>query len=229
MRGVGRSPSSARLRPAAGSPLAQRLAFAVGSRLLRGFVRLRVEGRELCPPRGAFLLAANHLSHFDPPMLTWALGSWVDWAAMVELYRHAWLGRCWDALGAIPVDRSRLDRRAAGAVLRRLAAGRVVGIFPEGGIRTGVQSVLAGGPLDAGACRLALAARVPLVPVVIQGTERMYAARGWMLPRRAFRVVVRFGAPLMPEGARSDKAAAEALNVRLAESMRDLARDRAEA
>ena len=163
--------------------------------LLRGFVNLKVEGRERCPLQGAFVLAANHQSHFDPPLLTRALGRWVDWAAMVELYKHPWMARYCEAMAAIPVDRSRLERRAAAAVLRRLQAGRVVGIFPEGGIRRDERSVLAGGALDVGACRLALAARVPVVPVIILGSESMYARGGWLFPRRAFRVTVRFGHP----------------------------------
>ena len=224
MGGVNGSPSPA-VRPAtAGSPLGQRLTYGFGSVLVESFVRLRVEGRGHGEGIGPFLLASNHRSHFDPPLLTRALGCWIDWAAMTELYRHRWLARYWDALAVIPVDRSRLDRRAATTVLRRLRGGRIVGIFPEGGIRAGERSVLAGGPLDAGACRLALAAKVPLVPAVILGSERMYAPGGWLFPRRAFRVTVRFGAPLLPtEGQKADKAAAEALNERLAEALRRLA------
>ena len=144
--------------------------YGFGSTLLDAYVRLRVEGREHIPRTGPYLLVANHRSHFDPPLLTRALGRWVDWAAMVELYRYRALAGFWDALAAIPVDRSRLDRRAATTVLRRLRAGRVVGIFPEGGIRADERSVLEGGPLDAGACRLALAAGVPLLPAIIQNS-----------------------------------------------------------
>ena len=209
---------------ATGSRLVQRLTYVVGSALLGGYVRLRVEGGEHRPAHGPFLLVANHRSHFDPPLLTRALGRWVDWAAMVELYRHRPLAWYWDALAVFPVDRSRLDRRAAVTVLRRLRGGRVVGIFPEGGIRAGENSVLAGAPLDAGACRLALAAGVPLLPAVILGSEAMYAAGGWLIPRRAFDVRVRFGALLVPrDGQGTDKAAAEALNARLAEALRGLA------
>ncbi len=209
---------------AVGSPLVQRLTYAVGSTLLGGYVRLRIEGIEHRPAHGPFLLASNHRSHFDPPLLTWAVGRWIDWAAMVELFRHRPLARYWNALAVIPVDRSRLDRRAAVTALRRLRGGRVVGIFPEGGIRTGGDSVLAGAGLDAGACRLAVAAGVPLLPAVISGSEQMYQAGGWLFPRRAFDVRVCFGAPLVPSGGQgSDKAAAEALNLRLAEVLRGLA------
>ena len=209
---------------AAGSPLVQRLTYAFGSALLGGYVRLYVEGAEHIPAHGPFLLVANHRSHFDPPLLTWALGRWVDWAAMVELFRHRAWARYWHALAVFPVDRSRLDRRAASTVLRRLRDGRIVGIFPEGGIRTGDASVLAGGVLDAGACRLALAAGVPLLPVVILGSESMYGAGGWLFPRRAFDVRVHFGAPLFPPAGReNNKAAAEALNMQLAEVLRGLA------
>lgn len=208
----------------AGKGWVQRLVYGFGSALLDSYVRLRVDGREHIPPTGPFLLVANHCSHFDPPLLTRALGRWVDWVAMVELYRHRPLAHFWNALAAIPVDRSRLDRRAAVTVLRRLRAGRIVGIFPEGGIRAGERSVLAGGPLDAGACRLALAAGVPLLPVVIRNSETLYAPGGWLFPRRAFQVTVHFGASIVPPvGQTNDKTAAEDLNVRLTSALRDLA------
>lgn len=224
MLAVRRLPSSNHDPSIVGSPWGQRLTYGIGSLLLNGFVDLRVEGREQCPKQGAFVLAANHHSHFDPPLLTKAAGRWIDWVAMVELYRHRWLARYCTAMAAIPVDRSRLDRQAAVSVLRRLQTGRAIGIFPEGGIRRDERSVLRSGPLDPGACRLALAARVPVVPVVVLNSESMYSPGGWLFPRRAFHVVVRFGCPLMPqEGQRTDKTAADILNDQLAGALRDLA------
>ena len=209
-----------------GSRLVQRLSYWHSRFFFGGFVRMRVRGREHCPRTGPFLLAANHLSPFDPFLLTLATRRWIDWVAMVELYRRPAAAWYWDALAAIPVDRARVSRAAAVTILKRLADGRVVGIFPEGGIRTREQSVLAGGGIHAGACRLALAVGVPLVPVAIVGSETMTGVRGWLWPRRAFKVDVIFGAPLAaPAGKTQDaKIAAEERKVLLAAAMQELGR-----
>jgi 1-acyl-sn-glycerol-3-phosphate acyltransferase len=207
-----------------GSRLAQDIAYRLSDAFFRDFVRLCVSGAENVPARGAALLAANHPSPFDPFLLTVAARRWVDWAAMVELSRRPWLAACWRALATIPVDRSRPDRRAAAECLRRLRAGRLVGIFPERGIRPDEASLLSGGPADGGVCRLALAARAPIVPAVILGSAAMHRfSWGWMLPRQAFKVSVRFGAPLLPEES-ADKAGAARLKARLIAAMIDLAR-----
>ncbi len=197
---------------------------------------LRVEGighvRGL-PAGSGFVLAANHVSHFDPPLLSIATERWIDWLAMIELYRGPVSRAFWNALAAIPVDRARrIDRAAAGAALSRLQAGRAVGVFPERGIRAGERSVLAASSvaeamarLDAGACRLALGARVPVVPAVIRGSQNLYASGLWLLPRRAATVTVQFSEPLFPGPAEGyGKRAASAMHRRLAEALLELDR-----
>ena len=144
---------------------------------------------------------------------------------MVELYRRPLLAWYWQALAAIPVDRAKISRAVAATVLQRLRAGRVVGIFPEGGIRVDIESVLEGGRINAGACRLAMSANVPLVPVVILGSETMMRVGGWLWPHRAFRVEVIFGEPLLPPPGiiTNTKGAADELSVRLSSLLRELA------
>lgn len=208
-----------------GNTLIQRWTFRYGRRLLDAFVRVSVTGREHLPASGPFLLAANHVSHFDPPLLTLAADRWIDWVAMAELYRHRLFAAYLRALAAIPLDRARRDRAATAAVLRHLRVGRVVGIFPEGGIRAGREGVLGGAPLDTGACRLALAAGVPIVPAVIRGSEKLYPVGGWLVPGRAPVVEVIFGAPLVIEsGGEGNKADAARLTVILGETLRELDR-----
>jgi 1-acyl-sn-glycerol-3-phosphate acyltransferase len=203
--------------------MVQRLSYWLSAFFFGGFVDMRVTGREHLPPTGAFVLAPNHASPFDPFLLTLATRRWVDWVAMIELYRHPALAWYWNALGAIPVDRSRLGRKTMATALDRLAAGRVVGIFPERGIRLGGQSALNGGRIDPGACRLAVRAGAPLIPAVILGSENMLQTGGWLFPRRAFRVRVVFGPPLAANPALDARAAAADLCQRLARAFTELA------
>jgi 1-acyl-sn-glycerol-3-phosphate acyltransferase len=209
-----------------GSRLVQWLTYWHSRFFFGGFVRMRVRGREYCPRKGAFILAANHVSPFDPFLLTLAVRRWIDWVAMIELYRRPLLAWYWRALAAIPVDRDRVSRQTAAVALQRLAAGRVVGIFPEGRIRSSADGVLAGAKMNIGACRIALASGLPVVPVVISGSETMTGVAGWLWPRRAFKVEVVFGEPLFPIPANSSdtRASAEEMTARLGETMRNLAR-----
>jgi 1-acyl-sn-glycerol-3-phosphate acyltransferase len=144
------------------------------------FVRLQVW---LAPaavePKGAAVLVANHISHFDPVFLSFGFGRMIDWMTSGEFYANPLLGAWLRALNTFPVDRSRPDRRALRIGVERLRAGRVVGIFPEGGIRAGPTSILEGASPKSGATVLARLASVPMIPCVILGTDRLYAARSW--------------------------------------------------
>src|SRR5262249_13618483 len=64
--------------------------------------------------------------------------------------------------------------------IERLKAGRVVGLFPEGGIRDGTRSLLEGAPLRPGASTLAHIAGVPILPCVIVGSDRLYSKKRWL-------------------------------------------------
>jgi 1-acyl-sn-glycerol-3-phosphate acyltransferase len=164
--------------------------------LARLLYRLEIVGRV---PPGPCIVAANHESLLDPPLLALTARQPMHFLAKVELWRYrpgAWL---MDNLGGIPIRRDRRDLIALEAAQERLLEGQTVGIFPQGNIR--------GGDWTRGAARLALATGVPLVPVRIIGTARAFS-RG----RIAFsqiRIVV--GEPIPVTAARSTVAAAKEL------------------
>ena len=167
------------------------------------------------PPRGAFVMASNHISHFDPPFLSGWLPRKIDWIAMSELFGTGWSRAGFNWLDVIPVDRGGDDRHALREALRRLAGGRGIGVFPEGGIRDGERSMLSGAPFRDGAIMLAVHAGCPIVPVVILGSERLYNAKNW-LPWRRARVFIAVGAPIEPPDQKSRSAAREQMRADLA-------------
>lgn len=190
--------------------------------ILGSVARLHVLRPEVGANTGPWLLAANHISHFDPPILSVATKRKIDWMAMIELFKHRW-GAAWlRAIETFPTDRSQVDRRSAKTALSRLKQGHVVGIFPEGGIRDGTASVLEGAPIQPGIAALAQLERVPIVPCVILGADRLYNKTHWLPPRRAVNVWVGFGSPITaPRGL--DKAAQRAfLERELAAALRRL-------
>src|SRR5438876_11275224 len=96
------------------------------------------------------------------------------------------------ARDAFPADRNSADRKTIRTAIERLKQGCVVGVFPEGGIRDGANSLLEGAPVRPGASTLAHIAGVPIVPCVIVGSDRLYAKRNW-LPIRRTPVWIGFG------------------------------------
>src|SRR5438270_12581918 len=154
--------------------------------------RVRVIRRENANHDGGFLLAANHISHFDPFIISSVVRRKIDWIAMAEFFPLPVLGFLLRAVDAFPADRHRADRKTVRTAIERLKDGRIVGVFPEGGIRDGAHSLLEGAPLRAGASTLAHIAGVPIVPCVILGTDRLYAKRSW-LPLRRTPVWIGFG------------------------------------
>jgi 1-acyl-sn-glycerol-3-phosphate acyltransferase len=188
-----------------------RVLLTVGAR-----VRLEVFHE---PPDGAYVMASNHISHFDPPFLSGWFRRKIDWIAMSELFGTGWSARAFHWLDVIPVDRGGDDRRALREALRRLEGGSVIGVFPEGGIRDGERSMLAGAPVQEGAVMLAVRSGRPIVPVAILGSERLYSAKNW-LPWRRAHVYIGVGAAIPPPGGGLSRGAArEQMRGELARAM----------
>jgi len=172
-------------------------------------------------PHGGFILASNHISHFDPPIIGAWYSRYVDWMAMEELFRAKLSAALMHGLCAFPVRRDGTDRRAIREALARLEIGRTVGLFPEGGIRAGKQSILEGAPMWPGTCALSVRSGKPIVPCVILGTDRLYHPGNW-LPYRRVSIWIGVGEPLVPDETRSPADAREALQEQLSRTFINL-------
>src|SRR6059058_529243 len=183
--------------------------------------RVRVVRRENANHDGGFLLAANHISHFDPFIISSVVRRKIDWMAMAEFFPYPVLGFLLRAVDAFPADRHRADRTTIRTAIQRLKQGRIVGVFPEGGIRDGARSLLEGAPMRPGASTLAHIAGVPIVPCVILGTDRFYSKNQW-LPFRRTPVWIAFGKPIayFPELQKSQ--ARERIESELAAALKNL-------
>lgn len=157
--------------------------------------RVEMFGREHIPSRGATVLAANHISHFDPPMISITVRRSIDYIASAEFFVHPLPRAIMRGMNAFPIDRTRRDLAVVKESLRRLKQGKLVAIFIEGGIRTGAASVLNGAPFNDAAIALAQAGGAPIVPCVVLGSDQLYVRRAWF---RRPRVFVGFSAPLIP-------------------------------
>ena len=178
-------------------------AFAkvVVTAIVRATFRFRVVGADKVPRDGGLIVAANHLSNFDPPILGIALPRPVSYMAKKELFAMPVVKQLIPRLNAFPVDREAGGTAALRAALRMLKEGRCVGIFPEGG-----RNLTGTNEEKAGAAFLAAASGVPVVPAAIVGTRKL---------RPFGRVSVVFGDPMtvkrerQSDGAAVEKGAAE--------------------
>ena len=164
--------------------------------LARLLYRIEIDG---AVPHGPVIVAANHESLLDPPLLALTARQPLHFLAKVELWRYrpgAWL---MDALGGIPIRRDRRDLLSVGRAEELLREGESVAIFPQGTVQ--------GGAWTRGAARLALVTGAPLVPVTILGTKQALSRGRVGLPK--LRLVV--GEPIPVEPQKPTVAAAKAL------------------
>jgi 1-acyl-sn-glycerol-3-phosphate acyltransferase len=144
------------------------------------------------------IFAANHHSHVDTPLLVtsipepWRHRLFVVAAADYFFRTPVTSALSALALGAIPMERTKVGRRSADRAAGLIADGWSMLIFPEGGRSPDGW----GQPFRGGAAYLALRCGVPVVPVHIAGTGRILR-KGRKLPKPATARVT-FGAPLVP-------------------------------
>lgn len=147
--------------------------------------------------QGGYVLAVTHVSHLEPFLVSMAHQRQIHWLARQEFYRHpvsAWFLRKFDC---IEVNRFGVPVQAMRRSIDLARAGRVVGIFPEAGVAVGAKSVLRGGPIKGGAAMISYHAQVPILPLVVLGTNRLNRVSPWLPAKRA-RVHMAFGEPLAP-------------------------------
>lgn len=184
--------------------------------------RIKVLHAERAELSGGYVLASSHLSHLDPCVLSGLMRRKVDWMARIEFYRYRLMAIVLNALDAFPVNRAGVSVKAIRCAVQRAQQGRIVGIFPEGGVVTGAESVMLGGPIRLGACVIALRAGVPIVPVVVLGTHQMMRVTPW-LPFRRIKLRIAFGEPIYPVvQSTSRRKARRELGDRLCRAYREL-------
>lgn len=142
--------------------------------VLKTLFRHRATGLENVPANGGYVLAANHWSNFDPWPLGIGLfpGRFLRFMAKSELFWFP-LGAVIRAGGGFPVRRGERDEEAVRTAVELCRSGHAVVMFPEGTRRRKGMRKRWEARWHSGAARIALEARVPLVPAAIAGTERL--------------------------------------------------------
>lgn len=158
--------------------------------LFRLITKVDIVGEANIPSDTGYLVASNHISIYEPPLLASFWPEELEIAAAVEVLQRPIQSEIMRLYGTIHVQRGRIDRALIGAILERLAAGFPVLIFPEG-MRTHKPGLIKG---NTGAAYLAAKADVPLVPVGVTGTHQLLQAlKGQHRPE----IKIKIGSPLI--------------------------------
>jgi 1-acyl-sn-glycerol-3-phosphate acyltransferase len=173
--------------------------------VLLGFFRVTVIGASNVPRRGPVILASNHLAFVDSLFLPAVVKRRMTYLVASNYYSKSGpLGRLlgWflGQIGQLPIDRSggSASKASLETGLQVLGENGLIGIYPEG-TRSRDGKLHRG---RTGVARLVLAAGVPVVPVAIEGTDKILV-KGSRLPKRA-RITITFGRPLEFETVEGD-------------------------
>ena len=149
----------------------------------------KVYGRENVPTKGAFLLLSNHQSYLDPIFCAGLLSIRMCYMARDTLFKNWFFGRLIRSVNAIPVKRGQSDIAAIKAIIERLKQGLPVCLFPEG-TRTTDGRIAAVKP---GVAFLSRRAKVPVVPMVIDGAYEAWPRDRKTLQISGYQVVAYYG------------------------------------
>lgn len=152
---------------------------------------LKVEGQDNIPKKGGVIIAANHISNWDPPMIGTAMQRHLCTMAKEELFTIPVFSFIIRKLNAFPVRRGSFDRAAISAALTLLKEGHAVLLFPEG--TRSKDGKLGEG--KHGVAMLAAKTGVPIIPAAVIGTNVIGTGKPF-LPN----VEIRFGQPIFSQG-----------------------------
>jgi 1-acyl-sn-glycerol-3-phosphate acyltransferase len=166
--------------------------------LYKVYFRWRVYNAERVPLEGGVILASNHASYLDPPLVGSGVRRGINYLARENLFRFpvmGWVLRHWQV---VPVDRDGGGAAGLRAILDRLLAGGAIILFPEG-TRTRDGKLQ---PARSGIGLTVIKSTAPVVPVRVFGTFEAYG-RHMRFPR-PYRMSVKYGEPMRFEQLRAE-------------------------
>lgn len=181
--------------------------------ILSVFFRWDIKGKDYIPQSGPVIIASNHLSNWDPPLIGCAIYRPLRFMAKDELFKIGAFGWLITKLGAFPVRRGVADRTAIRMALNLLENGEVLGVFPEG-TRSKTGEL---GTAEPGVAMLALKSGATVIPAAITGTNRVFSD-GQLLPQ----FKLRFGKPIVVHKGKADKEAIDSLSLNIMADIKKL-------
>jgi 1-acyl-sn-glycerol-3-phosphate acyltransferase len=178
------------------------LSYRIGWHCFRAmyatYFRWRVFGAENVPLKGGVILASNHGSFLDPPLVGSGIKRDINYLARESLFRFPGIGALLRSWNSVPVDRDGGGAKGLKTILDRLLQGNGIILFPEG-TRTKDGKLQ---PARSGIGLTVIKSTAPVVPVRVFGTFEAYG-RHHKFPR-PHRVAVKYGKPMNFEALRAE-------------------------
>jgi 1-acyl-sn-glycerol-3-phosphate acyltransferase len=175
-----------------------RLTWLLSRAIFQGCFRCRYHNPEQVPLSGPVILAANHASYFDPPLVGSGIKRPINYLARASLFTIWPFGWFLRQLNSVPVDRDGGGAAGLKAILDRLLAGGGIILFPEG-TRTHDGKLQ---PARSGIGLTVIKSSAPVVPVRVFGTFEAFG-RHHRFPRPK-KVAVKYGEPMLFEALREE-------------------------
>ena len=179
-----------------------KLSYRIGWSLFRvmyaTYFRWRVFGAENVPVNGGVILASNHASFLDPPLVGSGLKRDINYLARESLFRFPGIGALLRSWNSVPVDRDGGGAKGLKTILDRLLNGAGIILFPEG-TRTKDGQLQ---PARSGIGLTVIKSAAPVVPVRVFGTFEAYG-RHVKIPKPQ-RITVKYGKPMNFEKLRAE-------------------------
>jgi 1-acyl-sn-glycerol-3-phosphate acyltransferase len=166
--------------------------------MFAGYFRWRVFNPERVPLNGGIIIASNHASFLDPPLVGSGLKRDINYLARESLFRFPGVGALLRSWNSVPVDRDGGGAAGLREILNRLHAGGAIILFPEG-TRTKDGKLQ---PARSGIGLTVIKSDVPVIPVRTFGTFEAFG-RNHKFPR-PIRVAVKYGEPMRFEKIRAE-------------------------
>ncbi|MBC3984562.1 1-acyl-sn-glycerol-3-phosphate acyltransferase [Streptomyces sp. AC563] len=179
-------------------------------------LRFDIQGTENIPRRGGAVLVSNHIGYLDfvfAGLTARPAKRLVRFMAKESVFRHKVSGPLMRAMKHIPVDRKQ-GMDAYRHAVKSLRSGEIIGVFPEATISESFTLKT----FKSGAARMAQEAGVPLLPMALWGTQRLWT-KGHKrdLGRNHFPITMRVGEPISAEPGESADSLTERLRARVQE------------
>jgi 1-acyl-sn-glycerol-3-phosphate acyltransferase len=182
------------------------------------FFRIEVSGIDNFPATGPVVIASNHISFWDPPVIGGTLPRLVNFMAKEELFAVPVFGSFLRIFKAFPVKRGTADRTAIRTALNVLAEGEVLGIFPEG---TRSKTGELGAP-EAGLALIVAKSGAMVIPTLVVGTNKIFSIKHGLFPK----LKIKFGKPLYFEKSKTDKQTLDAVSAKIMTEISKLLSDK---
>ena len=157
--------------------------------LLKIFWRMEIKGIENLPESGGLIITSNHVSYLDPAVLVASLNRKIYFITKKEIFKNTFVSFILKSVNAFSVDRENVDILAFKKAINILREEKVLGIFPEGTRSSNGELQ----ELKLGVIKIAMKTGVPILPVGIIGTHKIYP-RGIKFPILfKHKIIVKYG------------------------------------